>query len=423
MQREQTGFLTSCKELKVLMSKEICIHSWPGSYYLNAERRWVYGHLELCPSSLLFLVEKTGDMLLCLQLSDIVEIKKESSSFIFSSITILEKGNVKHWFSSLQPNRTVVFNTIEHFWKEQLLSPGGVGAASPTSKGKQLINLVTGSQRRLEDTAKVLHHQGEQFNNVMEGLDKIECDLDTADRLLTGLESPSWWPFSNKPWRVQQESKRRDLGASAPKTPGKDGVIVRVPVIFLEGADSSRKPGDLTVLVSALEIRDSNSRILHRYRREDVDEIKVYSPYEINIRQRFIGKPDLSYRLLSAKMQNVICVLELQYKKNIEFLWDPLELKNSSELVPSDVSCSLWHSDKSEHLAEGDGQVQVQQQQTVSDAEAQELKQMLMKLKTIAFEAEAELDRQSEVLGVIADSTDRATVQIDKHNRRIKKLM
>lgn len=168
-----------------LMNEDINIHSWPCSYYLDTNKQWVSGRLSLTPVAIKFTADKTGELLVNFHLSSISEIKKESSNLIFSSLTILEK-NTKHWFSSLQPSRNVVFNILEHFWREQLLSSQGAAgaeaAALQTTKGKELTGLLTGSQKRLEDTAKVLHYQGEQFDNIMRGLNKIEGDMDVADR-------------------------------------------------------------------------------------------------------------------------------------------------------------------------------------------------------------------------------------------------
>jgi synaptosomal-associated protein 47 len=167
------------------MSSDICVHSWPCSYYLDLEKRWVPGKLSLMPHSLKFNTDRAGEALVGLPLSSITEIKKETSHFIFSAITILEKGHLKHWFSSLRPSRNVVFNVIEHFWRELLLSQPGATAdatSSTMTRGKELTVLMARSQRRLEDTAKVLNHQGEQLDSVMRGLEKMESDLDVADR-------------------------------------------------------------------------------------------------------------------------------------------------------------------------------------------------------------------------------------------------
>lgn len=165
------------------MSKEASIHSWPGSYYINSEKRWASGILSLSRTTLRFNSEQNQESLISLRLSRIMEIKMESSSFIFSTLTVLEQGNIKHWFGSLKPCRTAVYHVLEHFWRERLLSPTEPrGAEAPLSKGQELISLMSGAQRRLEDTGKVLNHQGEQFDNMIQGLDKIESDLSVADK-------------------------------------------------------------------------------------------------------------------------------------------------------------------------------------------------------------------------------------------------
>ncbi|XP_006634299.1 synaptosomal-associated protein 47 [Lepisosteus oculatus] len=425
------------------MNRDVPIHSWPGSYYINSEKRWVTGTLSLTRLSMRFTASKGEETVASIKLSRIVEIKKESSSFIFSALTILEEGNIKHWFSSLQPNRAVVYNVLEHFWREELLSSDGATGATASepqmSKGKELIGLVSGSQKRLEDTGTVLHHQGEQFDNIMLGLDKIESDLDVADKLLSELESPPWWPFSKLPWRSHQEAKCKQrnksqspASASTTRGHGKQGVITNIPVIYSKGGDTNLKPGKFTVQVSALEVCDGDSRLMHRFEREDVDDIRVHSPYELSIRQRFIGKPDISYKLLSAKMPEALSVLEMQYKKKIEFMPDYAEFMTMPPSPTSDSENCIWNAAtgfidriRMKELPPGElVQLQVQAQQSpVSESEAQELKQMLMKLKNLALEAEMELERQDEALDAITSSTDQATTHIEKHTRRMKKML
>lgn len=166
------------------MSSDMRVHSWSCSYYLDLEKQWVSGKLTLTPHSLKFIVEKTEEVLVGLPLSSIIEIRKESSLFIFGAITVLEKGQTKHWFSSLQPSRNVVFNVIEHFWRELLLSQPGTAANIPShvTRGQELIGLMANSQKRMEDTAKDLQQQSEQLDSVLKGLEKMESDLDVADR-------------------------------------------------------------------------------------------------------------------------------------------------------------------------------------------------------------------------------------------------
>ncbi|NXG79513.1 SNP47 protein, partial [Baryphthengus martii] len=327
------------------MSEDIRIHSWPCSYYLDTKKQWISGRLSLTPVAIKFTADKTGELLVDFHLSSVSEIKKESSNLIFSSLTILEK-TTKHWFSSLQPNRNVVFNILEHFWREQLLSSRGAGAeaaALPSTKGKELTGLLTGSQKRLEDTAKVLHHQGEQFDNIMRGLHKIEGDMDVADRLLTELESPSWWPFSSKLWKAPLESKPKATAAVS-DSKNQEGIMARIPVIITHRTDSNVKPGKLTLFASGLEITDCNSQVVHRFEAKEVDDIRVHTPYEISVRQRFIGKPDTSYRLLSAKMPEVIPILEMQFSKKIQFLEDALGFVGARKSPQVDLGTSIWQA-------------------------------------------------------------------------------
>ncbi|XP_035410434.1 synaptosomal-associated protein 47 isoform X1 [Cygnus atratus] len=385
------------------MNEDINIHSWPCSYYLDTNKQWVSGRLSLTPVAIKFTADKTGELLVNFHLSSISEIKKESSNLIFSSLTILEK-NTKHWFSSLQPSRNVVFNILEHFWREQLLSSQGAGAeaaALQTTKGKELTGLLTGSQKRLEDTAKVLHYQGEQFDNIMRGLNKIEGDMDVADRLLTELESPSWWPFSSRLWKAPLEAKPKET-ATVSDSKNQEGIIIRIPVIITHRTDSNVKPGKLTVFASGLEISDCNSQVIHRFESKDVDDIKVHTPYEISVRQRFIGKPDTSYRLLSAKMPEAIPILEMQFSKKIQFLEDALGFVGARKSPQVDLGTSIWQAatgllggvvQPSSPAGGREGtendQVQLQKQEKVSQEEAKELKQPFLPTDT----AEAEEPR------------------------------
>lgn len=166
------------------MSRDVPVHSWSGSYYINSDKRWENGTLSLTRTMLRFISVKSKESLVSFPLSRITELKMESSSFIFSTLTVLEEGNVKHWFGSLKPSRVVVYNVIEHFWRERLLSPSSEarGAGSQVSKGRELINLMAGAQKRLEDTGRVLSQQGEQFDNMMQGLGKIDSDLSIANK-------------------------------------------------------------------------------------------------------------------------------------------------------------------------------------------------------------------------------------------------
>ncbi|XP_054936224.1 synaptosomal-associated protein 47 isoform X3 [Physeter macrocephalus] len=302
------------------------------------------------------------------------------------------------------------------------------------TKGKELTGLMACTQKRLEDTARVLHHQGEQLDSISRGLDKMESDLDVADRLLTELESPSWWPFSFKLWKMPSETKPKwDASMASSKALGKEGIVIKIPAVISQKTESHVKPGRLTVLVSGLEIHNSDSLLMHRFEREEVDDIKVHTPYEISIRQRFIGKPDIAYRLISAKMPEVIPILEVQFSKKIEFLEDALMLRSTRTSPLAEKGYSVWHAasglmDRAMHCEPSSGSqegrpLQLQMSKPlISEGDSQELRQILRKLKDLALDAESELERQDEALDGITAAVDRTTLTIDKHNRRVKKL-
>ncbi|XDV26741.1 hypothetical protein PO909_030376 [Leuciscus waleckii] len=419
------------------MSLEVSIHSWPGSYYINNEKRWASGILSLTRTTLRFTSEEKQENLTSLRLSRIMEIKMESSSLIFSALTVLEQGNIKHWFGSLRPCRTTVFHVLVHFWRERLLSPTEPqGAEAPLSKGQELISLISGAQRRLEDTGKVLNHQGEQFDNMIQGLDKIESDLSVADKLLSELECPSWWPFGKLPWKSHQEAKS-EAAAKVPYTKGSGNgqkVILSIPaVISRVGNSENMKPGSLMVSVSSLEVRDANGQLLHCFEKEEVDDIHVHNPYEISVRQRFIGKPDICFRVLSARMTEALSVLEMQYKKKVEITRDYAAFQATLATTPGspEGGGNIWSAghgkdiDVPVEVPAGElTQLQLQVlQPTVTEAEAQELKQMLQQLKNLALEAETELERQDEALDLLSCSTDHTTMNINRHTSRMRKLL
>lgn len=98
------------------------------------------------------------------------------------------------------------------------------------------------------------------------------------------------------------------------------------------------------MLVSGLEIHNSDSLLMHKFEREDIDDIKIHTPYEISIRQRFIGKPDIAYHLISAKMPEVIPILEVWFSKKIELLEDALVLRSTATSSPVEKGDSVWHA-------------------------------------------------------------------------------
>lgn len=418
------------------MDGEALVHSWPCSYYVNGDKRWVSGRLTLTPSAVRFSSSSgvTGGLLL--PLSRVTHINTESSCFIFSAVTLQERDAHKHWFSSLKPSASAVFHVLQHFWRESL-AVRTHSTHTPLSRGQRLISMVSDAQHTLTHTGRALSQQGEQFHHMIHQIDKMESDLGVADKLLSELESPAWWPFGKLPWNRKCQLELGKAEATAPPPEGaarSSKEILSVPVVFYRGGDINAadvNSGALVLLVSALEVFSANGRLIHRFHKQEVDEIRVHGVCDISVRQRHIGKPDVCFRLLSAKMAEALCVLEMQYKKKVEFARDytGFQATPSDDITPG--SAAFWGAGAS---SDSDVPVQVPagdltpvqlhvQQKTVTQEEAQELKQMLLQLKSLALEADSELQRQDEDLDVLMSSSDRSTATINTHTRRMRKLL
>lgn len=166
-----------------MMDGEAPVHSWPCSYYVNGDKRWVSGRLTLTPSAVRFSSSSPGDggAALLLPLSRVTHINTESSCFIFSAVTLQERDAHKHWFSSLKPSAGAVYHVLQHFWRETLALHTH-STHTPLSRGQRLISMVSGAQHTLSHTGRALSQQGEQFHHMIHQLDKMESDLGVADK-------------------------------------------------------------------------------------------------------------------------------------------------------------------------------------------------------------------------------------------------
>ncbi|OWK52594.1 Synaptosomal-associated protein 47 [Lonchura striata] len=105
-------------------------------------------------------------------------------------------------------------------------------------------------------------------------------------------------------------------------------------------------------------------------------------------------------------MPEAIPILEMQFSKKIQFLEDALGFAGGAGKSPrADLGASIW--------------------QAVSNIQYFVIDigySISKKLKGLALETEAELERQDEALDSISSSVDRATLTIDRQNRRMRKL-
>uniref|UniRef100_A0A8C4NB98 Synaptosomal-associated protein 47 n=1 Tax=Eptatretus burgeri TaxID=7764 RepID=A0A8C4NB98_EPTBU len=312
-------------------SDEMRLTSWKYkvAYYLPSSRRWVRGRLVLMPGSLCFSADDAVTPLLSLHLRDISGMKRETTGLIFSAMILSGPGSATHWFSSIRPSRDTVYNVLEHFWRAELLGGSGrLSGRKPTStRGKELLGLAERSQQRLVESTRALHRQGKQLDGIGKNLENIEGDMEVAGTLLGQLEEP-WWSLNwLKPGRSREEGMQfEDELDSCTKTVPTSGQtsIVQVPATYCFGRTGEMLPGFLAVLSSGLEVRDGEGKTVHAFRRNEVDELEIQGPYELTVKHRQLGRPDVVFRVLSATMPDVAAVLRMQYRNRFSG-WDEEE--------------------------------------------------------------------------------------------------
>jgi hypothetical protein len=98
------------------------IGKWKASYYCNSKRTWVYGIFEISHQYIRFYedIQKNDIIDFKVYFDEFVELKKEATGIFYAALTV-RSSNDKYWFASF-PSSTHVYNVLEHFWRERLLS-------------------------------------------------------------------------------------------------------------------------------------------------------------------------------------------------------------------------------------------------------------------------------------------------------------
>uniref|UniRef100_UPI00358F51F8 synaptosomal-associated protein 47 isoform X1 n=2 Tax=Myxine glutinosa TaxID=7769 RepID=UPI00358F51F8 len=407
------------------------ISTWQAAYYLPSTRRWVRGRLVLMPGSLRFSTDGAVAPLLSLHLRDISGMKRETTGLIFSAIILSGPGSATHWFSSIRPSRDTVYNVLEHFWRAELLGgPGRLSGRKPTStRGKELLGLAERSQQRLVESTQALHRQGRQLDGIGKNLENIEGDMAVAGTLLGQLEEP-WWSLNwLKPGRSQEEVVQFEgkLEDSCTKMSGQTS-IVQVPATYCFGRAGEMLPGSLAILPSGLEVRDGEGKTVHTFRRNEVNELEMQGPYELTVKHRQLGRPDIVFRVLSATMPDVVAVLQLQYRERFSG-WEDEKDAHAEESNHGLWGSALQHMKSLTSLkpldagAGGDSLQQVQAQHAVLEDDVAAIGQVLSQQKALALDVQTEVDRQNESLGHLCDKTVLTTARIDEASRRATHLI
>ncbi|KAL8571267.1 hypothetical protein ACOMHN_050802 [Nucella lapillus] len=440
------------------------IRNWRVCYYHNDQHRWIYGLLTCSPYNIKFHAENaTGEPPgsrdnpgdhhqndeksvtvsenesddLLLQYTDIKQVQKARSMFMFSAVTVETQGGTVHWFSSL-PDRHSVFNALEYFSRHTLLDTNKAKkptchSATRTLIGQKLLQSAEDSECTLAAAAAELHAQGRQLDRASVRLTEMHEDLDSADRLLSGLDTylGQWsLPPQYKQVEMVQISKDHDLEVLSSEL-SKDQWRCQL-LTFLR------------VTESGLTLLTSRQRLLHSFRWMDLSRVFVVSLWEVVLTKHVAGRADVSVSVVSSALLPVLRLLDRKVSHLMDYQTPPPAslqdegvslretsrttnasqehdrsvVRGSHRLGAGRLGSPLESKDPSPQLQTGK-----QTQEQVSEEEASALCSKLGSLKSMARAVGDELVAQNESLEDMIASVDHADTRVRDATRRTKKLM
>lgn len=310
--------------VKMADSSQYPICKWEASYYNEDQREWLYGELLVSQTALRFVAPADAKLnkslteayLKLISYGVITEIKKLTSSFVYSCVTVFT-GKQQHWFSSL-PKRGNVFNVVMHFWRNTLIPEVKVTGGEiqkPTTLGQKMLQVAADSEKTLQSAGEQLQIQGEQLDHATGVMYDLHSDLDVAEHLMSGLES--WmgrWKMPKQP--IPIEPLEIINARAVPK-------VTEVSVIYSNSVARNEqtdvKNGSVRILKEGVTIIDDKGIPVFHYCPKDISLIKVISPWEIVISKYQIGEPDITYIFISSNMMEIIQALEPGYRQKIQY--------------------------------------------------------------------------------------------------------
>ncbi len=439
---------------------EYQIYRWSAAHYISLKKTWVYGTLSVLPSCLRFEANSkaTDRESVSIPYTDIHEIKKATSSFIFKCVVILSKDNGS-WFGSL-PNRDIVYTVIMHFWKNTL-------TGSPLSEqvdhsrqlhgtrhGQELLKLAHDSAKTLESSGRRLHRQGEQLQYASGLMADIHLDLDVAGKMTAELES----------WFGAWGQTNPRLGSPEPIMFVDDRGIPSIhehPVLYFRGTwpttvhqasviSSSKNEVNGVVRLSrdGITILDAThtQKSVHHFMPKDISVIRVHSPWKVDIVHYCLGKPDTAFALSSSKMPLVLDNLQQLFPSRLELLSPPeanLNQTTPGDLVHApgkpdldgvplsrnpgtsrqeyeDSGGALYSSRSPGELSQTF--VEHEDKRVMTNSEVQELSGIISQMKATAIDVGLEEERQLEVIDRLSDTVDRANMRLKHTTEKVKRL-
>ncbi|XP_031559429.1 synaptosomal-associated protein 47-like [Actinia tenebrosa] len=393
------------------------IGKWKASYYCDSKRSWIPGIFQVCPQFIRFTEEipkSTNDIIdLTINFDEFVELKKETTAIFYTALTIRCTNN-KYWFASF-PSCSHVYNILEHFWRERLLS-GNDSSAQQGSGGQKLLEILHDSANCLSSTSKTLETQGQQIDNACRTMNKLHNDLRVAETIISSMDS----------WLNQWDLHVPEVVINVPKQ-GSEMEKMELPVLYAASEKEKHISGSLVLSSKVLEILDIQRNPVYSFTAREVSEVRVHTPFEMTLIKSEIGKPEVCVHLISAKLIKVMPHINVMLgpKLNFDEPPDSVAMTTASSHNDTDellANLKLDEIEKQKKMQKASSAMGNRGAKTVSETEAAQMTKILQDMKSMAVGIQDEQNRQLGMLDLLSDSVDKANERIRKDARTIKRL-
>ncbi|KAG8191078.1 hypothetical protein JTE90_008392 [Oedothorax gibbosus] len=410
------------------MSSQQPVFESTATYYRTSDKKWISGTFTLQGNKIHFYGDESNqDFNLRLLLNSISGLEKRQSSFIYAALVITVSAE-KHWFASF-PNRDTVYNLLELFWRESLLSiptrrtPSQPKEAS-SSLGKELLSLLHESEATLVGAANALSSQGRQLEESQMLMQDINTDLNVAEKFLRSM-SLAHTVIGMKGSDLEASTKDGDEEVE------EEARLKSFKVSFSERSSrlDDYERGTLAIADTITIVDEAHKKRLQISNKE-VEKILVTSPWAFS----------LEYASEWAnKTCHVICP---QLAGLLKFLKCVSSLKNKvayENEAPSDIS-AICSSDldtgRKEHFLgtmnpqpldnKSLDSTQMQLEDTssaISDQDMEQISNVLGNLQALAIEVTKEQQDQMDKINSLITDVDKTELRINVNNKNINKKL
>lgn len=177
---------------------------------------------------------------------------------------------------------------------------------------QELLEIAYESQDVLVDAATTLHNQGKQLTHAAVMMDNLHNDITVAERITGDIES---WVGA---WRVKGVFQNPHILTKRDKSP-LSYESIEYPVLYAKLAQESHASGQLVFRNDNLEILNEKSEIVYSFAVKQISDVNVHSPWDVTMKKRNLGKPDVKVHVTSPRMSVLLKTLERTSQCQFDF--------------------------------------------------------------------------------------------------------